>query len=410
MKELAIFGGNPVRSKPFPAWPPTVYQYAERLDEVIRSGQWGVGSRFIQEFNERFAAFQDAQYCISTNSGTTALWVALKAAGITAGDEVILPAYTFIATASAVLMANAVPVFVDIDPHTLNIDADLIEPAITDKTKAILPVHIGGNPADLETIISIARKHDLVVIEDAAQAHGAEWQGRKVGAIGLGGIFSFQTSKNLSAGEGGAIVTNDESFMEACFSYHNCGRVRGGKWYEHSHLGGNFRFNAFGAAMLLEQMDHLEHDLKIREVNRAKLDQVLGEIKGLTPVMKYKGATREANHIYLLKYNAAEFHGIHRNLFFKAMQAEGIYTYGGYTPLYRERLFITNAAEYPWLKGRNYGALKLEVTEQIADEEIVWLKQNHLLGSADDINDIITAFVKVTDYIKQNPDTLLQLS
>ncbi|MFQ6605347.1 MAG: DegT/DnrJ/EryC1/StrS family aminotransferase [Fidelibacterota bacterium] len=404
MKELALFGGQPVRTTPFPAWPPAQDHSNQRIEDVIRSGQWGVGSTFIAEFNERFAAWQDAKYCIATNSGTTALWVALKAAGIAAGDEVILPAYTFIATASAVMMANAVPVFVDIDPVTLNIDTRQIEAAITAQTKAIIPVHIGGNPADLDGVEAIARKHNLVVIEDAAQAHGAEWKGRKVGAIGLGGIFSFQTSKNLSAGEGGAIVTNDESFTEACFSYHNCGRVRGGKWYEHSHLGGNFRFNAFGAALLLEQLEHLAQMMDCRDAARSRLDETLGQIDGITTIKRYPGTTREANHIYLLKYDAQAFHGIHRNIFFKAMQAEGVYTYGGYTPLYRERLFITNDAEYPWLKGRDYQNLKLPVTERIADEEVVWLKQNHLLGTEDDIKDIITAFDKVTTALKQHPE------
>ncbi len=403
MSDLAIFGGSPIRTKPFPAWPDVSRVPRNRIDDVLASGQWGVGSKYIKDFNETFASYQDATYCISTNSGTTALWVALKAAGIKAGDEVIVPAYTFIATASAILMANAVPVFVDIDPKTLNIDTNLIEEAITDKTKAIMPVHISGNPADLDSISSIAKKHGIVVIEDAAQAHGAEWDHKKVGAIGLGGIFSFQTSKNLSSGEGGAIVTNDEAYMEACFSYHNCGRVIGGQWYEHSHLGGNFRFNALGAVMLLEQLKYIEDDMTLRESSRKFLDENIGSIDGIEPISSYDKTTRESNHLYLLKYDSDAFHGVHRDYFFKTMQAEGVFTYKGYTPLYREALFITNPDEYPWLAGRDYEKLSLPVTESISDHEVVWLKQNHLLGNEQDLEDIVHAFEKVTTAIKKDP-------
>jgi dTDP-4-amino-4,6-dideoxygalactose transaminase len=223
-----------------------------------------VGSDAISRFEDAFAAFHDAKYCISTSSGTTALWVSLKAAGVKAGDEVIIPAYTFIATASAVLMANAVPVFVDIDEKTLNMDPELIEAAITEKTKVIMPVHIAGNPANLDKICAIGKQHDVAIVEDAAQAHGAQWNDKKVGAIGKGGIFSFQTSKNMSAGEGGAIITNDDDFKEACFSYHNCGRVSGGEWYEHQHLGGNFRLNALAASMLMPQLDSIGTDMDLR--------------------------------------------------------------------------------------------------------------------------------------------------
>ncbi len=404
MNDLALFGGTPVRSNPFPEWPNSTIDYQKRITKVLESGIWGVGSPVIQEFNEKFAAFQDAKYCIATNSGTSALWVALKAAGVTAGDEVILPAYTFIATASAVLMANAVPVFVDIDATTLNINPIQIVSTISEKTKAILPVHIGGNPADMDALLSICKKYNLQLIEDAAQAHGAEWNGKKVGALGMGGIFSFQTSKNLSAGEGGAIVTNDTHFMEACFSYHNCGRVIGGQWYEHTHLGGNLRFNAIGAAMLLDQLDYLEEEMKTREKNRSILDNHLGQIAGLTPLKSYPNTTREANHLYFVTYDASAFHGIHRDIFFKAMQAEGVFTYKGYTPLYREPLFITNPDEYPWLQGRNYQDLRMPVAEDIADNRIVWMKQNYLLGNENDIQDILNAFEKVTTVLKNNPE------
>ncbi len=407
MSTLALFGGSPVRATPFPSWPRPTSDLSTSVLNTLQNEDWGVGSDVIARFEEEFAAFHNATYCISTSSGTTALWVALKAAGVKAGDEVIIPAYSFIATASAVLMANAVPVFVDIDEKTLNMDPQLIEGAVTARTKAIIPVHIAGSPADLATICMIAEKHGLAVLEDAAQAHGAEWAGQKVGAIGLGGVFSFQTSKNMTAGEGGAIITNDKAYKEACFSYHNCGRVSYGGWYEHQHLGGNFRLNALGAAMLIPQLKTISNDMELRDKNRAKLDQILGAIDGIEPIVSYSATTRSAQHLYIVKYKKAAFNGIHRDIFFEAMRAEAVNTYAGYKPLYREQLFITDPQEYPWLKDQDYSSLALPVTERICDEESVWLTQNHLLGADDDIDDIIQAFMKVTTALKETPELFI---
>ena len=404
MSKLALFGGIPVRTKPFPEWPRLTSELGESVLKTLQNENWGVGSDAISRFEDAFALFHDAKYCISTSSGTTALWVALKAAGVKAGDEVIIPAYTFIATASAVLMANAVPVFVDIDEKTLNIDPDLIEATITNKTKAIMPVHIAGNPANMDKICAIGKQYGIAIIEDAAQAHGAEWKGKKVGAIGKGGIFSFQTSKNMSAGEGGAIITNDDDFKEACFSYHNCGRVSGGEWYEHQHLGGNFRLNALAASMLIPQLDSIGADMDLRDANKQKLDDVLSEIDGIELIESYEQTTRSAHHLYIVKYKKEAFNGIHRDIFFKAMQAEGVYTYAGYSPLYREKLFVTDPNEYPWLKDQDYASLSLPVTERICDDESVWLQQRHLLGNDEDSQDIIDAFKKVTNALKNEPE------
>ena len=404
MSKLALFGGIPVRTKPFPEWPRLTSELGESVLKTLQNENWGVGSDAISRFEDAFALFHDAKYCISTSSGTTALWVALKAAGVKAGDEVIIPAYTFIATASAVLMANAVPVFVDIDEKTLNIDSDLIEATITNKTKAIMPVHIAGNPANMDKICAIGKQYGIATVEDAAQAHGAEWKGKKVGAIGKGGIFSFQTSKNMSAGEGGAIITNDDDFKEACFSYHNCGRVSGGEWYEHQHLGGNFRLNALAASMLIPQLDSIGADMDLRDKNKKFLDDVLGEIDGIELVGSYEQTTRSAQHLYIVKYKKEAFNGIHRDVFFKAMQAEGVYTYAGYSPLYREKLFVTDPDEYPWLKDQDYASLSLPVTERICDDESVWLQQRYLLGNDEDSQDIIDAFKKVTNALKNEPE------
>ena len=391
MLKLAIHGGEPVRTKPFPKWPRPTPELMDSLIGTVENENWGVGSEVISRFEENFAGFQDSKYCISTSSGTTALWVALKAANVKSGDEVIIPPYTFIATASAVLMANAVPVFVDIDPDTFNIDSSKIEEAISSKTKVIMPVHISGNPADMKNIIELAKKYDIKVIEDAAQAHGAEWNNTKVGSLGLGGIFSFQTSKNMSAGEGGAIVSNDKDFIDRCFSYHNCGRTTDGHFYDHHLLGGNFRLNAIAASMLIPQIKSISNDMDLRDKNRAILDS-------------YQLTTRQSNHLYLLRYNPQLFNGVSREKFFSAMQAEGVYTYAGYKPIYREELFVNNSDEYPWLRDYDYNNLNLKNTEKIADHESVWLKQNYLLGNNKDINDIINAFEKVTNTIRKHPE------
>jgi dTDP-4-amino-4,6-dideoxygalactose transaminase len=408
MKKLAIFGGNPVRSKPFPSWPRITKNIKDNLFSTLENDGWGVGSDAVKNFEEKYAKFHDAKYAISTSSGTTALWVSLKAAGVKAGDEVILPPYTFIATGSSILMANAIPVFVDVDPDTFNMDPSKIEAAITDKTKVIMPVHIAGNPADMEAIMKIANKHNINVIEDAAQAHGAEWDGVKVGALGAAGIFSFQTSKNMSAGEGGIIISNDDDLMAACFSYANCGRVHGGEWYEHQHLGGNFRLNSMAASMLSTQLETLENDMVLRDKNRKILDDAISQIDGLNITKMYPKATRSANHLYLLRYNKVKFNGIPRDKFFKAMQAEGVYTYGGYVPLNREKLFtLVDTKEYPWLEGIDYKEMNFPITEKLCTEEAVWLKQNHLLGTQEDTNDIIMAFKKVTTAMKEEPNLFL---
>ena len=403
MSELALFGGTPVRKKPFPVWPRITAGQKEQLLNTLESDSLGIGSDAIKSFEDQFAEFQNAKYCIATSSGTNALWVALKAGGVSAGDEVIIPPYTFIATASAVLMANAVPVFVDIDPETFNIDPVLIEKAITERTKVIMPVHIAGNPADMDRINDIAKKYNIIVIEDAAQAHGAEWDGVKVGALASGGIFSFQSSKNMNSGEGGAIISNDDTFMNSCFAYYNCGRQRGREWYEHQIIGGNHRINAMAASLLLPQLQSVEDDMVIRDKNRKKLDRALNS-EGLVTIGSYEKATRVANHLYLLKYKADYFNDVPREKFFDAMRAEGVNTYAGYKPLYREKVFDNQDDDFPWLKDIDYAEVSCAETELIADYQSVWLTQNHLLGNDRDTQDIINAFEKVTTALKQMPE------
>jgi dTDP-4-amino-4,6-dideoxygalactose transaminase len=364
---------------------------------VIRSGAWWGGSN-VPKFEKEFAALHEAAYGICVTNGTAALEVCLRALGIGCGDEVIVPPYTFIATASSVLSVSATPVFVDIDPHTLNIDPRLIEAAITPRTKAIIPVHIAGCPADLDGVLELARKHNFYVIEDAAQAHLAGWRGRKVGAIGHLGTFSFQASKNLNAGEGGIILSNDEELADRVWSVANVGRVRSGKWYEHHVLGGNFRMTEFQAALLLAQMSRLEEQTQRRSDNAAYLTSLLANIPGVTLLCTDPRVSTHAYHIYIFRYDPAGFGNRPVSEFIRALNAEGIPCSMGYVPLYKERVFQDKTAgRGAWCRtGRpiHYAAVDCPVCEQVC-QDAVWLFQTMLLGTRTDMEDIAEAIRKI---------------
>ena len=398
--ELAINGGTPVRTTPFPTWPVWDDSDVQALTDTLRSGRWGIGGGAVEEFEKTFAAFQHAKYCACVVNGTAAIEVALRAVGIEAGDEVIVPPYTFIATASACLMVNTVPVFVDIEPDTYNLDPTKIEAAITDRTRAIIAVHIAGCPADMDGIVAVAKKHNLKVIEDCAQAHGAEWRGRRVGAIGDIGTFSFQSSKNLNSGEGGACVTDDDEIFQRCWSLHNVGRVPSGKWYQHPVLGWNYRMTQFQGALLLNQLQRVPAQMERRTANAAYLTQRLNQIPGISPMRVDERVTRHAYHLYMFRYDAAAFGGLPRDEFIKAMNAEGITCSSGYVPLYREQAF-RNADVYHAafkLAGRkvDYDKVSCPVCERACAQEAIWLYQAWFIGEDHrDMDDIVAAIGKI---------------
>jgi dTDP-4-amino-4,6-dideoxygalactose transaminase len=398
MAALAVNGGRPVRTKPFPAWPVRNDKEMQKLREVWESGKWGINSPYIVEFEKEFARFHGVKYGLSAVNGTATLWIGLRACGVGLGDEVIIPPYTFVATATCVLLANAVPVFVDIDPDTYNIDTNKIEEAITERTKAIIPVHIGGLPCDMDKIMEIARKHDLKVIEDAAQAHCAEWKGRKVGTIGDLGSFSFQMSKNITSGEGGALITDDKDLIDKCFSFQNCGRVRSGLWYQHYVLGPNNRMTAFQAAVLSAQLEIAQELADRRDANGRYLDQELSKIFGIKPQKREGRVTKHAYHLYIFRYDINEFGGLSRRQFIDALNAEGIPCSPGYVPLYKEEVFATCSREFPWLAQRtDYNKVSLPVCEKACSNEGVWLTQNMLLGEREDMDAIVEAVTKVRE-------------
>lgn len=404
MAQLAINGGQPVRTKPFPAWPFWDEREREALSGVLESGKWWYGEK-VQAFEQAFAAYQDAKFGITTTSGTTALQVALTAAGIGVGDEVIVPPYTFVATASAVLMVNAIPVFADINRDTLCIDPERIREAITDRTRAIIPVHFGGLPADMDAVQAIAEEHHLVVVEDAAHGWGSTWKGRKVGAIGDLGCFSFQASKNITAAEGGIILTNDQELADQCRSYMNCGRGKDRPWYEHYLLGGNYRITEFQAAILLCQLGRLDEQVTLRAENAALLNRELAEIEGIEVHQEDVRSTRRSYHLYCFRYVPGPFEGVPRERFLEAVRAEGIPIGPGYPqPLYKNPLFQRkgDGPKYcplscPYYgKKMDYTTVHCPNTEQVC-REALWLSQSVLLGTAKDMEDIVRAVRKVRE-------------
>lgn len=405
MAQLAIKGGEPVRKEPFPRWPVFDERELEALKEVLYSGVWGIGGEKKKEFEERFAAYQDAKYGVAVASGTAALEISLRAAGIKADDEVIMPAYTFMATPAAALYVNALPIFADIDPSTYTLDPKSVEECITDKTRAILPVHIGGCPADMDGIMKVAKKNNLSIIEDACQAWGAEWRGRRVGAIGDLGGFSFQSSKNIASGEGGMVLTNDRRLYELSWSYHNCGRTMEGAWYQHDLLGGNYRMTEFQAAILLVQLTRLDEHTKTRNENALYLSNQLSKIGGIKPLQRGPEITRHAYHLYIFRYNPEEFEGLPRGRFLEALRAEGIPCSSGYVPLYKERFMLNLVKDLllSQLYGKkiDYSNVKLPVTERTCYEEGVWLFQSMLLGKREDMDDIANAIAKIKENVKE---------
>ena len=395
---LALFGGPPVRTRPFTAWPVFSQAEEDRLLAALRSGQWGrLDGAQVEEFERRFAAMHGCRYGIAVVNGTVSLRIALIAAGLEAEDEVIVPPYTFLSTASAVVEGNMVPVFADIDLETFNLDPRAVEAAITPRTRAIVPVHFAGHPADMDALQRIAGAHRLTLLEDAAHAHGAAWLGRPAGSLGHIGSFSFQSSKNLTAGEGGIITTNDERLAAACRSIQNCGRVEGGVWYEHHVVSGNYRLGEFQGAVLNAQLDRLEAQATLRDANGTYLASRLQTLPGLHPQRRLPGCTRHAYHLFMLRLAQEQF-GASRDAVLQALEAEGIPCSAGYGyPLPAQPLF-RNKAFGPYLAAArarlDFARVSCPASELVCRQSI-WLGHSLLLGTREDMDDIAAAFEKV---------------
>jgi dTDP-4-amino-4,6-dideoxygalactose transaminase len=396
---LALLGGRPVRTRPFVSWPQSGEEEYKALLDVLQSGSWGGYSHKVEEFEQAFANFHQVKYGICCSNGTVALELALRAVGVTCGDEVIVPPFTFVANATAVLLCHGCPIFADIDPKTCTLSPAAVEAAITPRTRAIIPVHFGGHPADMDAICAIAEKHGVAIIEDAAHAHGATWRGLPVGNFGGAATFSFQAFKLMTAGEGGIVLTNSSSLADKIWSYCNQGRRRERGWYEHFTLGSNYRMTGFQAAVLCEQLRRLPDQLRIRTENVQYFRERLDTLRGVSLA---KNDARVGHHTYYLvtlRYDPAFFGGVERDVMIKAMQAEGIPVQPTYPyPLYRNPLFRDNALPPcrcgSWQIRQHYESLDLEHAEHVCKDG-VWLEQNLFLGSRSDIEDVLTAFEKI---------------
>ena len=404
----AILGGQPVRTEVWPRWPqwdPATDE--ERILKVLRSGIWSRAS-VVDEFEHKWAETVGAKRCLAVVNGTNAIIASLVQLGIGGGDEVIIPPYTFIATAVAVLATGAMPVFVDTDSVTFQIDPEKIEEKITSRTRAIIPVHILGLPADMPRIIQIANKHNLIIVEDACQAWLAEIDHQKVGTFGHAGVFSFQNSKHIPIGEGGAIVSDDDEFMDRCYSYHNYGNpygsVVGEVGAETVIAGTKLRMTEYQAAIGLAQLKRLDEQTTTRSENAAYLKSQIKDIPGILPYKLNPGVTRAVFHIFPFRYKKEEFQGLPREGFIKALNAEGIPCWSGYKSLNKmpylgdalqsknfQKMYPSEMLDFDRYLEQN----QCPENDRLCDEEAVWFFQSLLLGTRSDMNDIAMAIERI---------------
>lgn len=406
MAELALNGGKKSKQKPFPVWPQ--YDETERkaLTAVLESRIWWrtPGTRTLA-FEQEFAEFHGARHGIAVTNGTAALEVTMSALGIVPGDEVIIPNFTFVATASAVLYAGAMPVMVDISPQTYCIDVQLAEAAITPRTKAIIAVHMGGHPADLDALGELCKRKGIALVEDSSHAHGTEWKGKRIGTYGTAGTFSFQASKLMTAGEGGIIISNDDAFEKLARSVHDCGRMPGEWFYSHFINGSNYRLSEWQGAMLSVQLTRLDAQTQRRHKNARLLDKLLAQVPGITPQKLDASCTRNGHYAYIFHVDTKQFAGASVEKLIQAMNAEGIPDQASYPPVhalqvfqngeYRKRLCGSQATEHHAFLKASYPH-----THRAAFETI-WIPQPALLGDEEDMHEIAASWHKIQKSAKE---------
>ena len=430
MSQLALLGASRAVTRDWPSWPIWDNDDRNALLKVLESGKWwmyayGEGELSgekgtddersqVEQFEEEFAALHRVRHGIAVTNGSTALDICMRAIGVEAGDEVITTPYTFFATSGCILNANALPVYVDIDPETYNIDPTRIEAAITDRTRAILPVYFSGELADVEAIAEIADRHDLKVIEDAAQAQGVSLNGgRYAGSFGDAAIFSFQASKCLTCGEGGLILTNSDEVAEAAWGLRHYGRTKTGLWYEHHRLAWNSRMSELQGALLRTQLKKLPEQNARRMANVAYFLETLEDIDGLTPVKLHPDGDTHGHYLVMLRYDGSGWSGLSRERFLQALNAEGVPVTGGYSfPSYDNPLFDRLDLSSPnsvYMMGRpaaiDYSSFaeKCPNAVKACRDEAVWLMHDLFLGDTTHVDMILDAIFKV----KENAKALL---
>jgi len=402
--KLAILGGQPVRkNKSWPSWP---YWDQSVIDSVVKTTKSRIWCRIqsssgtVPTFEKKFAELMGTKFCVATGSGTQSLHTCVEALGIGAGDEVITSPYTDPGTIASILSARALPVLADLDRESYQLDPEDVESRITENTKAIMPVHMMGQPCDMESICAIAKKHNLKVIEDAAQAHLSEYQGKKLGTIGDVGCFSFQSSKTIACGEGGGIIGNDEQLMDKCYTVHNHGTSRRGRTEV---AGPKYRMNEFEAAVLLGQLAGVEERFARRNENAAYLTTRLKDVPGIVPQKLYKGTKSGSFYLYATTYRKEHFNDVDRSTFLKAISAEGI----GLSPYIRQGLH-----REPWIEHilsskvykKMYSKERLQSyrdrvpcpnCDLVCQEMAMIWASGPLLGTKEDMDDIADAIIKV---------------
>ncbi len=403
---LALMGGEPVRNRPFTRWPLFDERERAQLEDVLSSGNWGgypSPNRKASEFAARFAEFQGIRHAIATSSGTAALEVALKALGVGPGDEVIVPAITFAATAYAPVACMAMPVFADVDPNTACIDPAAVERLITPRTRAIIPVHYAAALADLDALADIAARRSIAIVEDCAHVPGAQWRGRGAGGWGRLGCFSFQTTKPMTAGEGGMITTGDSDLEQRCQSLINCGRRRSTDTFAASLLGANYRMTEWQCGILLAQLERLPRQIERKSRQAERLRARLSAIDGISVIPRDCRVTREVIYVFLFKVDENRL-GVSRNRFVRALRAEGIPCGVGNEPVYRSALLPRDSTAYRTacaMAGADPSPPRCPNAERLFEHEMIALAHEMLLGGDDDIDDIADAIEKVASCSSQ---------
>lgn len=397
---LAILGGEPAVKIAYPEWPVHDEREVEAVAEVVRSGHWGgypyPGPR-TTAFLQKFLEFQGGEYAIMAANGTVTMEIALRAAGVGWGDEVIVPAYTFQATAAAPMAAGAIPVIVDIDPNTYCIDPQAIEAAITPRTRAIIPVHVGSLMADMDAIMAIAERHNLIVVEDCAHVHGMQWRGRGAGTIGHFGSFSLQSSKILTSGEGGILICKTKELADAATSVVNCGRPAAGHDAV-TIMGANFRSSELHAALASAQLERLPAQTRQREAMVGYMDEALSEIPGVRVFRPDPRITRRSVYLYIFAIDPAVW-GVDHHAVCAALEAEGLDASTGYPPMHRYDLFQPQLTRLPVPMAHperfDFAAMNLPVATEAYEREAVWLPEAVFRAGKEGVDQAVAAIRKV---------------
>jgi dTDP-4-amino-4,6-dideoxygalactose transaminase len=395
MAKLAVRGGPAVRPQGYPEWPVHDERDVEAVATAVRSGRWGgfpEPGPLAGEFSARFAAYQGARHGVAMCNGTVTMEVALKALGIGWGDEVIVPALTFAATPYAAMSAGAVPVFCDVVPDTLAIDPDQVEAAVTPRTRAIMPVHLGQQMADMDRIMEIARRHSLAVVEDCAHAPGQRWRGQGAGAIGDFGSFSHQSYKILTSGEGGSLLTGDEDLARRAHSLIDCGRPKDAAEKECT-FGANYRLSELQAALLLVALERFPAQQAERAENARRFQELAAMVPGVRPLPPDGRITRWSFYCYVLLIEPEAFAGAGNGPVCEALQAEGVGCWAGYPPMSRYDLFQPSLSRLPvavvHAARLDPARMSFPVAERLALRQTVYLDENVFRAGGRGVEDAV---------------------